>query len=138
MTYESPIVRYCREHGLNLTRDLYIDACWPDGAPEPWTAELEAELPPQFQWGYGPPPKELRGYTYAQWAAYFIATDLARIDNAIRTGLIAGQSNTEIARRIVGSQGVNGVDGVTEITRQQLSHLARGAIKAAKALKRVR
>ena len=47
--YESPIVTYCKEHGLKLDRETYIAACYPEGVPEPWTAELEGELPPEFQ-----------------------------------------------------------------------------------------
>jgi hypothetical protein len=133
-TYVDPIVEYCRERGLNLTRDLYIDSCYPTGVPDPWTPEMEAELPPQLQWRDAdePPPKELRGYTYAQWAVHFITTDLARIDNAVRSGLIAGQDSAEIGRRVIGSMSKNGVDGVTEITRRQIAQLGRLALKAAK------
>ena len=65
----------------------------------------------------------------ATWAAYFVKTDLARIDNAVRTGLIAGLDNTEIARRVIGSVGLRGVDGVTEITSQQIAHIGRIALK---------
>lgn len=49
MAYVDPIIAYCRERGLNLDRDLYIAACFPQGPPEPWPAELEAEMPPEFQ-----------------------------------------------------------------------------------------
>ena len=75
---------------------------------------------------------ESPGLTLAQWAAYFAKTDVARIDNAIRTGLIGGLDSSGIARKVVGSLGLNGVDGVTEITRQQIRQLARRALRAAK------
>ncbi len=73
------------------------------------------------------------GHTLAQWAAYFVQQDAARIDTAIRTGLISGLDNMEIARKVIGSLRLHGVDGVTEITRQHISHLARTAIKPRKA-----
>lgn len=67
----------------------------------------------------------------AKWAAYFAAIDLKAIDAAIRAGLISGEDNTEIARRVVGSMALNGVDGVTEYTRNKIAHLGRAAIKSA-------
>jgi hypothetical protein len=66
----------------------------------------------------------------AAWAQYFAREDLKNIETAIRTGLIAGLDNTEIARKVVGSMGLNGVDGVTEFTRHKIGHLGRAAIKA--------
>ena len=85
----------------------------------------------QKQCGTKPVPRAAKvlGHTLATWAAYFVKTDLARIDNAIRTGLISGLVNTEIARRVIGSVGLRGVDGVTEITRQQIAHIGRIALK---------
>lgn len=65
----------------------------------------------------------------AKWAAYFAKLDIQAIDAAIRAGLINGDDNTEIARKVVGSMGLNGVDGVTEYTRHKLAHLGRAAIK---------
>ena len=66
----------------------------------------------------------------AAWAQYFAREDLKNIRTAISTGLIAGLDNTEIARKVVGSMGLNGVDGVTEFTRHKIGHLGRAAIKA--------
>jgi hypothetical protein len=34
-----------RKHGIPVTRENWINLAWPDGAPVPWTAEHEAELP---------------------------------------------------------------------------------------------
>lgn len=73
-------------------------------------------------------PPGVRGLSMARWGSYFARTDAARIDTAIKTGLIAGLDNTEIARKVVGSVGLNGVDGVTEITRQQIARLGSAAI----------
>lgn len=66
----------------------------------------------------------------AKWAAYFAQQDIKAIDAAIRAGLINGEDNTEIARKVVGSMALNGVDGVTEFTRNKIAHLGRAAIKA--------
>ena len=71
----------------------------------------------------------LHGRTFAAWAAYFAQSDIARVDGAIRSGLISGLDNTEIAAKVVGSMKLRGVDGVTEITRQQIARLGRVAIK---------
>jgi len=78
----------------------------------------------------------IMSHTLAWWAQYFAKDDLARIDNAVRTGLIAGQDNTEIARRVVGSQGVGGIDGVTEVTRHRITYLGRAAVKVLKLRKK--
>lgn len=40
---------YMRKMNLPLTRETWMDLSYPDGLPEPWTAELEAEVPEQFQ-----------------------------------------------------------------------------------------
>jgi len=87
----------------------------------------------QQQKPYGQPPrKTLLGYSLARWAAFFAKTDIARIDNAIKTGLIAGLDNTEIARRVIGSIGLRGIDGVTEVTRRRIAELGRLALKERK------
>lgn len=71
----------------------------------------------------------------ARWAKSFADKDAQTISSAIQTGLIAGLDNTEIARRVVGSMGLNGVDGVTEFTRHKIAHLGRAAIKESLARK---
>jgi hypothetical protein len=49
MRRRDPIVEFCRKRGLPLDRETYVDICYPDGIPEPWTAEHEIELPPAFR-----------------------------------------------------------------------------------------
>ena len=133
MSYESPLVTYCRERGLKLDRETYIAGCYPDGPPDPWTAEDEAMLPPQFQWGgTGTPPREFSGYTLAQWAAYFAADDANRIDSAIRGGVLSGLGGAEIGHKVVGSAKLNGIDGQTEITRRKIARLGVAEIKPPK------
>jgi hypothetical protein len=41
----SPTLAYMIKHGLPLTREKWISMNWPDGAPKPWTAEHEMEVP---------------------------------------------------------------------------------------------
>lgn len=67
----------------------------------------------------------------AVWAKAFAAHDLETIRTAIMIGLHDGIDNTEIARKVVGTMGLNGVDGVTEFTRHKIAHLGRAAIKEA-------
>jgi hypothetical protein len=51
MAYVNPIIEYAEQRGITLDRELYLAACYPDGLPDPWTPELEDELPEQFQHG---------------------------------------------------------------------------------------
>jgi hypothetical protein len=83
------------------------------------------------------PPSKTRGRiihgkTLAQWASHMATTDLTRIDTAIRTGLLGGLDNTEIARKVVGSMKLHGVDGATEITRRRIIQLAKAAARETK------
>jgi hypothetical protein len=73
--------------------------------------------------------KPIMERTLAAWAQIILGEDTKGIDTAIRTGLIAGLDNTEIARKVVGSMGLSGVDGVTEFTRHKIAHLGRAAIR---------
>jgi hypothetical protein len=74
----------------------------------------------------------IMGRTVAEWAAAIAKGDIHRTETAIRTGLLSGLDNTEIARQVVGSQRLAGVDGVTEITRRHIAHLARVTLKRRK------
>ncbi len=71
----------------------------------------------------------IAGLSLPKWAASFARDDVNHIDNAVRSGVIGGLNNTEIARKVIGSMGLNGVDGVTEITRQKIARLGVMAIK---------
>jgi hypothetical protein len=46
---KSPLVEFFRELGIVLTRDEYLDLCYPQGVPRPWTPELEMEMPKEFR-----------------------------------------------------------------------------------------
>lgn len=132
------LIEWMKANDIPITRENYISCNW-SPVPSPWTAELEDELPDelQIQNQPGPPPpggrwRTIWGRTFAQWAAYLAAMDIARIDNAIRSGLIGGLDSTGIARKVLGSAGINGIDGVTEITRKQMTNIGRAEIKALK------
>lgn len=74
-------------------------------------------------------PPMVAGQTLSAWASKIANSDADRIDKTIRTGLIAGHDNAEIARRVVGSLAQNGADGITEITRKQITMLGRTALR---------
>lgn len=46
---DDPIVEYLEEIGVPVTRENYLNFAYPDGLPEDYGAELEAELPPELQ-----------------------------------------------------------------------------------------
>lgn len=43
------LVEYMIKKGIHLTRENYLDMAYPEGAPDPMPAELEAMLPEIFQ-----------------------------------------------------------------------------------------
>lgn len=68
------------------------------------------------------------GRTLKQWAQSIAAEDLRRIENAVRVGMVQGESSAEIARRVVGTANLRGVDGVTQITRRSAEAITRTAV----------
>ena len=44
-----PLITFCMAHGLALDRETYIAGAYPQGKPDPWTAEHETELPAIFR-----------------------------------------------------------------------------------------
>lgn len=68
------------------------------------------------------------GRTLKQWASSIAQEDLRRIENAVRVGMVQGESSAEIARRVVGSANLRGVDGVTQITRRGAEAITRTAV----------
>jgi hypothetical protein len=75
-------------------------------------------------------PKTLKihGHELAHWARNIAAQDAERIHTAISVGLTAGEDNTDIAHRVIGSRRLNGSNGVTEITRQHILSLGKGLL----------
>lgn len=76
--------------------------------------------------------KPILDRTLATWASAFAKDDLASIRQAIQTGLATGIDSTEIARKVVGTMGLNGVDGITEMTRHKIAHLGVVAVRASR------
>lgn len=72
--------------------------------------------------------KPFEGRVLKQWAGDLAAADLKRIDDQIKIGMVMGESNTDIARRVVGSARLRGTDGIMEITRTAAAGLVRTAV----------
>ena len=71
---------------------------------------------------------KIHGHELAHWARNIAAQDAERIHTALSVGLTAGEDNTDIAHRIVGSRRLNGANGATEITRQHIFRLGKGLL----------
>lgn len=70
----------------------------------------------------------IHGHELAHWARNIAAQDAERIHTAISVGLTAGEDNTDIAHRVIGSRRLNGSNGMTEITRQHILRLGKGLL----------
>lgn len=68
------------------------------------------------------------GRILSEWADTLEADDLRRIGNAIKTGMIAGESSEKIASRVIGTEAFKSKDGMTEITRRQVDAITRTAV----------
>lgn len=86
-----------------------------------------------------PTGRQLRAIVFARpfqnkllrdWMSEFEANDRRRMMDAIRQGLVFGETPTEIGRRIWGTQALQGTDGAREITRRGASVLANTATAA--------
>jgi hypothetical protein len=73
-------------------------------------------------------PLHIYGRTLSAWAQGISEQEAARIKSAISVGLTAGESNTDIAHRVIGSRRANGTEGATEITRQHILRLGKGLL----------
>jgi hypothetical protein len=71
---------------------------------------------------------KIHGHGLAAWARGIAQQDAERIHSALSVGLTAGDSNTDIAHRVVGSRRLNGINGATEITRQHVLRLGKGLL----------
>jgi hypothetical protein len=48
-SHPDPLVNWLRKNGFPVTRENYLEMAYPTGLPEPWGAELEAQLPPELR-----------------------------------------------------------------------------------------
>lgn len=77
---------------------------------------------------FAPRKLKIHGKSLARWAKDILAQDIQRIHTAISIGLTAGESNTDIAHRVIGSRRNNGVEGMTEITRRHILLVGKGLL----------
>lgn len=75
---------------------------------------------------------KINGHTLAAWARGLVVKEMQLIEAAIRFGISAGDSNTDVAHRVIGSRAFNGSNGATEITRQMILRLAKGHLRRLK------
>lgn len=78
----------------------------------------------------------VHGQTVSTWARMIAELDAQNIHTAISVGLTAGEDNTDIAHRVIGSRRMNGANGATEVTRQHIYRLGRGLLAKRKSLMR--
>lgn len=72
--------------------------------------------------------RPFEGRILKDWANTMAADDIRRIHSAIQLGMVAGETNETIARRVVGTRALKGSDGVTEISRRQVQAITRTAV----------
>ena len=79
--------------------------------------QLDPLLPPESTLRSLVTSKPFEGRTMREWADSIKATDIRRIQDQIRIGLVQGQNGPQISRRVVGTASLRGRNGVTQITR---------------------
>lgn len=72
--------------------------------------------------------RPFEGRILKDWASTMAADDVRRIHNAIQMGMVAGETNDAIARRVVGTRAMQGTDGVTQMSRRQVQAVTRTAV----------
>lgn len=65
------------------------------------------------------------GKTLREWSRKLEADDISRIEDAVKVGIVQGESVPAISRRVVGTARLKGRDGVTQITRRQAASIVR-------------
>ncbi len=74
--------------------------------------------------------RPFEGKVLKVWAAKQAADDLARISDAVKIGMIQGESSAAIARRVVGTRQAGGANGVTQLTRNAAAAVTRTMVNA--------
>lgn len=70
------------------------------------------------------------GKVLKDWAASLKRSELSKIEDQIKIGMVQGEGPEQLARRVVGSFELGGVDGVTEVTRRNARAITRTAVNA--------
>jgi hypothetical protein len=65
------------------------------------------------------------GRLLKEWANSIEATDIRRIQDQIRIGMVQGESIPSISRRVVGTVNLRGANGATAVTRRHAEGLVR-------------
>lgn len=71
-----------------------------------------------------------QGKVLKDWARTLKASELSRIEDQLKIGMVQGESSAMLARRVVGSFELVGSDGVTEVTRRNAAAITRTAVNA--------
>lgn len=72
--------------------------------------------------------RPINGVPLEGWIGQLAAGDVRRIEQQIRLGVLAGDTNDDIARRIRGTRANNYQDGVLAITRRDAETITRTAV----------
>lgn len=72
----------------------------------------------------------IQGRTLTQWAKGIEQADIQRISDAIRIGLVQGETGPQIAQRVVGTVRLKGKDGVLEVGAQHARSIARTMVNS--------
>lgn len=73
--------------------------------------------------------RPFEGRILKDWADAMAAEDIRRIHTAVQAGMVAGETSSTIARRVVGTGSLMGADGATEMTRRQVQAVVRTAVQ---------
>lgn len=93
-------------------------------------ATLDTILPPVSVLTSIVKSRPFEGRTLKEWASSLRRTDLQRIEDHIKIGVVQGETGQQIARRVVGTYNLKGADGVTEITRRDAASITRTAVNS--------
>lgn len=72
--------------------------------------------------------RPFEGRLLKEWADKMEADDIARISNQIKLGLVGGETNKELVRRIFGTAKLSNSDGIKNATKGQISTIVRTAV----------
>lgn len=117
-------VRELRE--ISKAEPLFLDAALKTVLP----VTVETTLPATALLETIATSKPFHGKLLRSWARNVAAADLARISDEVRIGMVLGESNQAIARRVVGTKALQGADGATAATRRQAMAVTRTAVNA--------
>lgn len=70
----------------------------------------------------------ISGRVLSDWIDGAKDMDVTRIMDAVRMGMVQGQTSPEIVRRVMGTRSLDGTDGVLEITRSGVASLVQTSI----------